>query len=305
MLLQKFNYKEDEFVPIQGMFFALPWAVSSVSAWAIMAEKKSRVVYLIAGVWALSVALRSESTLTIAGTVAYATSVCLSAKIFQRSFLKILATWLWIPLIMGMMSYGITNYSTKRLLATERRTASYEELQEQWSLANIKERINIKFYGDRSVLWAAGWHNVILPPHYIPELIKGPVYVETNSGSLVETDLGVHNYYLETLLECRWILGTGLIMIYILSLALASRWFYIKRIDYDFLPYAATVLACGYIHSTSANAVNSYPHLLLGFAGVMYGNYRAQISRTRQMGHWDEERAVEMSAGSWKHPAIV
>jgi hypothetical protein len=288
MILKRYHSIDDEFVPIAGMFFVYSCASSSLIAWLFMADKRKQGVLLISGVLALTSAMSSGSTLTIFSTVVYAILVCLSASLFPKSVLRGLVSWLWVLIIMGLMYYGITHYSNKRLKTSERGSSTYEELQQKWSLSNIKERILIKFYGDRSVLWAAGWENVKQPPYVLPDFIKMPVYVESEGGSRYETDLAVHNYYIEALLECRWILGSGLILLYVWILALASRWFNLKRIDYGLLPYGATVMACGYIHAMSANAVNSYPHLLLGFAGVMYGQYRMRISdnmATRRKSH--------------------
>jgi hypothetical protein len=278
MILQRYHYNDDEFVPIAGMFFVYSCASSSLIAWLFMADKRKQGALLISGVLALISAMSGGSTLTIFSTVVYAILVCLSASLFPKLLLRVFVSWLWVPIIIGLIYFGITHYSNYRLKASERGSSTYEELQEKWSVSNLKERILIKFYGDRSVLWAAGWENVKQPPYVLPDLIKKPVYVESEGGSRYETDLAVHNYYIESLQECRWILGSGVILLYVWILALASRWFNLKRIDYGLLPYGATVMACGYIHTMSANAIHSYPHLLLGFAGVMYGQYRMRIS---------------------------
>lgn len=264
--------ENDEYSSLNIVFFIIPWGVAAIATWLGSSTRFSMSYLLATGLIILGCFMKGGNTLTIIGATVYAV-VIVSIQCFSRAktLQKVFVSWMVIVVTWGIMGYGMLMYEDLGVLGKEK--ISYEELQDEFSVGNIIKRFRIKLFDDRSKIWTAGWKDVTEPPFIIPEPIKQATWIELSDGTFIDSGLALHNLYIETLQSGRLFLGGVFIALYICAMGLAAKWFILKEKDVTLMPYAATVMATGFIHAMTANPMNSYPYLLLGFAGIMYGQF--------------------------------
>lgn len=262
----------DEYNSLNMIFFIIPWGGAAVATWLGSRHRFSTNYLLLAGIIILGCFGKGGNTLTIIGAAAYAMLIviiqCFSR---EKSALKVFTSWMVILLTWGIMGYGMSMHANLGILRDVK--LSYEELQTEFSIDNIIKRLQFKLYDDRSKIWLAGWKDVTDQPYIIPEPIRRSTLIELNDGTIIDSELALHNFYLESLQSGRLFLGGVIILLYMCAMGLASKWFFLRTKDLVLLPYAATVMATGFVHALTANPLNSYPYLLLGFAGILYAQY--------------------------------
>jgi len=234
----------------------------------------------VAGGIIFLIASFSGNTLTLLVTAIVAFVILCGVLARSRVFIRALNSMLPYLASLSFVVFVILN-SQKYSVRAYDKAADYEELKTSLNWRDIQERIRMKTFDDRAVLWSASWNYIMDAPKwvlnnsYIPQILS----VEGSNFKQRDIELSSHNVYLEVLRQLRFGIGGFFLAGYFAISILGGRLLRLPSRDIIFTIILVTVLTVGIVGATTGQFIllANVSFMFTSILGLSYGLYCQEL----------------------------
>jgi hypothetical protein len=222
------------------------------------------------------------NTLTLLGTAMMAFIILCGVLMRSRVFIKLLNSM--VPYLTSMLFvvFVILNFEKYSVRAYDK-AADYDELKLSLKWRDIQERIMMKTFDDRAVLWNASWKYVLDAPKWVPNnsYIPQVLSIEDSNFKQRNIDLSSHNVYLEVLRQLRFGVGGFFLVGYFAIFIFGGRLLRLPCRDIIFTIILVSVLTVGIVGSTTGHFIllANVSFMFTSILGLSYGLYCRELQQ--------------------------
>jgi hypothetical protein len=236
----------------------------------------------VVGVILFLIASFTGNTLTLLGTAITAFFVLCGVLVRLRVFIKVLNSVFPYLVSMLFVIFVVLNFEKYSVRAYDK-AADYTELKMSLTLRDIQERIMMKTFDDRAVLWHASWAYILDAPKWVPNNSYIPQVLSLESSNFKKRDieLSSHNVYLEVLRQLRFGVGGFFLAGYFAIFILGGRLLRIPSRDIIFTIILVSVLTVGIVGSTTGHFIvlANVSFMFSSILGLSYGLYCLELQQ--------------------------